>query len=73
MQQTPNIQIQNPLIMNKGKRKRPRVAWNEMLGKWSSFRTISRGTYYKVNSVKNPPPPFGYYNINYDLIDKDTK
>jgi len=26
-------------------------------GRLSSFRTISRGTYYKVNSVRDPPPP----------------
>lgn len=41
-------------------------------GKLSSFRTISRGTYYKVHSVRNPPPPCGYYNINYQLVDRAT-
>lgn len=35
-----------------------------------SFRAISRGTYYKVNGIRNPPPPCGYYNINYHLVDK---
>lgn len=34
-----------------------------------SFRAISRGTYYKVNTVRDPPPPCGYYNVNYELVD----
>jgi hypothetical protein len=37
-----------------------------------SFRAISRGTYYKVNTVRDPPPPCGYYNVNYELIDKSN-
>lgn len=41
-----------------------------MPGKWSTFRAISRGTYYKVHSVRDPPPPCGYYNINYELVDR---
>lgn len=71
--QTPTEQLLSPLDKSKAKRKSPRQPKEQIKGKWSSFRTISRGTYYKVNSVRNPPPPFGYYNINYDLVDKDSK
>jgi hypothetical protein len=55
-----------------GKRKKYKVLHPVEVqpAKWATFRTISRGTYYKVNSDRNPPPPCGHYNINYDLVDR---
>lgn len=42
------------------------------LGKSASFRTISRGTYYLTKTVKDPPPPCGYYNVNYHLVETSS-
>ena len=41
-------------------------------GKSMSFRSISRNTYYRLNSVRDPPPPCGYYNINHQSVDKSS-
>lgn len=65
--------VLSPKGKHKSKKKKPRQAPVIEPGKWSTFRAISRGTYYKVNSVRDPPPPFGYYNINYDLVTKAIK
>lgn len=54
------------LVPNEQKRYSP-----EKNEKSVSFRTISRGTYYRINSVRDPAPPCGYYNINYQLVDKN--
>ena len=56
----------------KKKSKNQRNSIEIVPGKQSSFRTISRGTYYRVNSMRDLPPPCGYYNINYDLVDKNV-
>ncbi|CAI2375150.1 unnamed protein product [Moneuplotes crassus] len=64
----------NKNIMKKNdspkKNRKHRNSVDDLRGKQSSFRAISRGTYYKINSVKDLPPPCGYYNINYELVDK---
>ncbi|CAI2375763.1 unnamed protein product [Moneuplotes crassus] len=55
---------------SKRKDKKQRNSVDDEKGRQSSFRTISRGTYYRINSVRDLPPPCGYYNINYELVDK---
>ena len=37
----------------------------EKMKRSSSFEAISRDKYYKIKSIKHPPPPFGTYNINW--------
>ena len=64
-----------PIIDQKTKPKRKKRVKELSLkksGKSMSFRAISRNTYYRLNSVRDPPPPWGYYNINYQLIDKSS-
>lgn len=70
-----DVEPVKPQIEQKGKqKKRKRVKELNLInsGKSMSFRAISRNTYYRLNSVRDPPPPWGYYNINYQLIDKST-